>query len=132
MATSEQALLAYVAAWSESDEQRRRALLETAWDENGFYSDPTVQLLGREALFQHIGNLIQKFADQRILLSSGISEHDGLIYFSWVRVGPDGRKIREGVDFGEMGSDNRFVRMIGFFGPFPTPPASWPEELVQP
>lgn len=50
MAASEQVLLAYVAAWNEADEEKRRALLEFSWAENGIYSDPTAQVSGREAL----------------------------------------------------------------------------------
>jgi hypothetical protein len=38
MAASEQTLLAYVAAWNEADEEKRRTLLEISWAENGIYS----------------------------------------------------------------------------------------------
>lgn len=131
MVELEQALLAYVAAWNEADEGKRRKLLETSWAENGIYSDPTTFVSGREALVQHLGRLIQKSADQRVLLTSGYSEHHGLIQFSWARIGPDGREIRQGIDFGEVAADGLFVRMTGFFDALPLIPPSWPRNLVR-
>ena len=47
MTTTEEIVLAYVAAWSETDEGKRRALLEKSWAENGTYTDPTVEVVGR-------------------------------------------------------------------------------------
>jgi SnoaL-like domain len=130
MAALEHILLAYVAAWNETDAGKRRLLLETSWAENGIYSDPTAQVSGREALVQHLGRLIEHFADQRVLLTSGIDEHHSLIQFTWARVGLDGRKIRKGIDFGEVGADGRLVRITGFFGPPPPIPPTFPHDLV--
>jgi hypothetical protein len=130
MAALEHILLAYVGAWNEMDLGKRRMLLETSWAESGIYSDPTAQVSGREALVQHLGRLIEHFADQRVLLTSGVDEHHGLIQFTWARVGSDGRKIRRGIDFGEVGADGRLVRITGFFGPPPPILPSFPEDLV--
>ena len=130
MAASEQVLLAYVAAWNEADEEKRRTLLEKSWAENGIYSDPTAQVSGREALVQHLGRLIQQFADHRVLLTSGVDEHHGLLKFTWARMGPDGRRIRDGIDFGELAADGRLLRITGFFGLPPPIPPSWPGDLV--
>lgn len=130
MATCEQVLLAYVAAWNEADEGKRRTLLETSWAENGIYTDPTAQVSGREALIQHLGRLIGQFPDHRVLLTSGVDQHHNLLQFTWTRVGPDGRDIRNGIDFGELDVDGRLLRITGFFGPPPQTPSSWPEALV--
>jgi hypothetical protein len=130
MAALEHIILAYVAAWNEADSGKRRMLLETSWAENGIYSDPTAQVSGREALVQHLGKLIERFADQRVLLTSGVDEHHGLIQFTWARVGSDGRKIRQGIDFGEVAADGRLVRITGFFGPPPPIPPTFPQDLV--
>lgn len=130
MVTYEQVLLAYVASWNEADEGKRRTLLETSWAENGIYTDPTARVLGREALVQHLGRLIEQFADHRVLLTSGVDEHHGQLQFTWARVGPDGRNIRNGIDFGELAADGRLVRVTGFFGSPPPTPPSWPRDLV--
>jgi hypothetical protein len=45
-------------------------------------------------------------------------------------VSPEGSRVLEGLDFGEVGSDGRLIRITGFFGP-PSPiPSSWPANLV--
>ncbi|MBV9229571.1 MAG: nuclear transport factor 2 family protein [Chloroflexi bacterium] len=130
MAALEHILLAYVAAWNETDLEKRRMLLETSWAEDGIYSDPTAQVSGREALVQHLGRLIERFADHRVLLTSGVDEHHGLIQFTWARVGSDGKIIRKGIDFGEVGADGRLVRITGFFGPPPPIPPTFPQDLI--
>ncbi len=131
MTALEETLFAYIAAWSESDEERRRALLERAWEENGIYSDPTVEAQGREALVQHIGAFLRRYPGYRTLLTSGVSRHHSYFRFSWVVVKPDGERVFEGVDFGETGPQGRLRRITGFFA-IPSPlPTSWPAHLVQ-
>jgi hypothetical protein len=130
MAEFEQVLLAYIAAWNEADEGKRRTLLETSWAEHGVYVDPTAQVAGREALVQHLGNLIQQFPEHRVLLTSGADTHHDLLRFTWARIGADGRNIRNGIDFGELAADGRFLRITGFFDPPPPMPISWPGNLA--
>jgi hypothetical protein len=122
MTSTEEIVLAYVAAWSETDEGKRRALLEKSWAENGTYTDPTVEVAGREALVQHIGGIHQRFAGHRIILTSGVDEHHGRLRFTWIMVSPEGSRVSEGIDFGEVDSDNRLIRITGFFGSVPPIP----------
>jgi hypothetical protein len=114
--TTEEIVVAYVAAWSETDEGKRRTLLEKSWAENGTYSDPTVEVVGGEALIQHIGDIHQQFTDCRILLTSRVDAHHGRLRFTWAMVNPEGIRVSEGIDFGEVGSDGRLIRITGFFG----------------
>ncbi len=122
MTTTEEIVLAYGAAWTETDEGKRRALLEKSWAENGTYTDPTVEVVGREALVQHTGGIHQQFVGHRILLTSRVDEHHGRLRFTWAMVNPEGSRVSEGIDFGEVGSDGRLIRITGFFGlPSPIP-----------
>lgn len=120
MATTEEIVLDYVAAWVEIDEGNRRALLEKSWTENGTYTDPTVEVVGREALVQHISTFHKQFPGNRIVLTSKVDEHHGRVRFTWAMVNPEGSQVFEGIDFGEVGSDGRLKRITGFFGP-PSP-----------
>ena len=132
MTTLEKVLPAYLAAWSEVDEEKRRALLEICWAEQGVYSDPGAEAPGREALLRHIGRVLRHFAGHRCLLTSGVEEHHNCIRFTWAMVSPDGKKVAEGIDFGELGTDGRLVRITGFFGPIPPPSPSWPADSMLP
>src|SRR5207249_6481678 len=50
MANTNEIVHAYMAAWNEQDEGKRRQLLEKAWADNGRYTDPMADAAGREAL----------------------------------------------------------------------------------
>lgn len=119
MATYEETLPAYIAAWSEVDEGKRRALLEKSWQESGIYTDPLGQASGREALIRHIGRFLRRYPGHGVLLTSGVNEHHGQLRFTWAIVGPDGKRAIEGIDFGEVGEDGRLLRITGFFGELP-------------
>ena len=109
----------YGSAWAETDEAKRRALLEAAWTESGVYVDPTGRADGREALVQHIGGFQQMLPGHRIDLASGIDEHDSYLRFAWKMIGPDEAVVMEGVDFGALDTDGKLKSIVGFFGPWP-------------
>jgi hypothetical protein len=109
----------YAAAWNEPDIEARRRLLEKAWAVDGTYTDPTVHLEGREALVQHISGFLKSLPGARIAPTSRADVHHGLLRFTWRIVKPDGTSLSEGLDFGELDSEGRIRRIVGFFGPFP-------------
>ena len=111
---------AYGAAWNEADEAARRKLLDDAWSDDGAYCDPTATVSGRDALVAHIAGFHQQFPGARINQASGVDEHDGWLRFAWTMLGPDGATIIDGFDVGELGPDGRLLRIVGFFGPFPS------------
>jgi len=116
MITTEEIVRMYAAAWSETDEGKRRALLVKSWAENGTYTDPTVEVAGREALVQHIEGIHRQFIGCRILLTSRVDQHHDRLRFTWAMVNPKGSRVSEGIDFGEVGADGRLSRITGFFG----------------
>jgi hypothetical protein len=55
-------------------------------------------------------------------LTSRVDEHHGRLRFTWAMVNPEGSRVSEGIDFGEVGSGGRLIRITGFFGlPSPIP-----------
>lgn len=111
---------AYGAAWNEPTETVRRSLLETAWTDDGVYSDPSARAEGRDALVAHIGGFRQTMPGYRIELTSGADEHDGYLRFTWSMIGEAGEAMMDGVDFGELAQDGRLCRITGFFGAPPS------------
>jgi SnoaL-like domain len=108
----------YSEAWA-ADEAERRRLLEVAWREAGVYSDPVGRAAGREALVSHIAGFQEQFPGHRIVMTSGVDEHDGWFRFGWALEDADGNIVMEGVDFGEVADDGRIARLTGFFDPLP-------------
>ena len=110
---------AYGASWNESDEEKRRKLLEQSWADDAIYQDPMGRAEGREALVAHIGGFHEMMPGNTIENTSGVDAHGDVFRFSWAMRGPDGNVALEGMDFGEVAPDGRLKSITGFFGPFP-------------
>ena len=110
-------IAAYAAAWRESDEAKRRKLLDESWAEDGVYCDPTARVDGRDALVAHIGGLQEAMPGHSIVETSGVDTHDGFGRFEWEMQGPDGSAVMAGIDFVTFANDGRISQIVGFFGP---------------
>ena len=108
----------YGAAWNETDEAKRTALLDQSWADDGAYQDPTATVDGRDALIAHIGGFQAMMPGHTIDQASGVDTHNGVFRFAWVMRNGDTIAL-EGMDFGELAPDGRIQRIEGFFGPFP-------------
>lgn len=118
---TDEIVTAYGAAWNETDDAKRTALLEKSWADEGIYNDPTATAYGRDALIAHIGGFHAAMPGHTIDLTSGVDTYNGVFRFAWVMRKGDEIAI-EGVDFGELAPDGRIQRIVGFFGPFPALP----------
>jgi hypothetical protein len=113
-----EAVNTYGATWNEPDEQKRRALLDRAWSDDGVYMDPTAQADGRDALLAHIGGFQAMMPGHTIEMTSDVDAHGNVFRFAWnMRNGNE--TVLEGMDYGELADDGRIRRIVGFFGPFP-------------
>lgn len=108
---------AYGAAWLEKDVVARDRLLEKAWSTDGVYQDPTADVSGREALSRHIAGFHQRFPGNSIIVTSRAQHHHGKVHFTWKMIDAEEKTTLEGRDFGELDSDGRICRIVGFFGP---------------
>lgn len=104
----------YIAAWSEPDPAARRQLLDTVWAEHGTYTDPTVDLAGRDALAAHIGQFLHDQAGARFTLTRPPEVHHQHVRFFWTLHFANGADL-PGMDYGELGPDGRLVKIVGFF-----------------
>jgi hypothetical protein len=109
----------YMAAWNEADAAIRQTLLEQCWADDGVYVDPNVQLAGRQQLSQHIAKVQATRPGARVEFMSGIDTHHHVVRFLWRLVRADGTVGDTSIDFGQIGSDGRLTKIIGFFGEAP-------------
>jgi len=112
-------LTRYMAAWNEADAAIRQTLLEQCWADDGVYVDPNVELAGREQLSRHIAKVQATRPGARVEFMSGVDIHHHVVRFLWRLVRPDGTVGVTSIDFGEIGSDGRLTKIIGFFGEAP-------------
>lgn len=119
--TLEKLVTDYCEAWNEADPTARDAKLAAVWADGGVYSDPTVQAIGRSELVAHIGRVLARNPDSRIVRTSKVDHHHGLLRFSFARILRNGDVLRDGIDFGEVTGDGRLIRITGFFGSLASP-----------
>lgn len=109
----------YIAAWHERAEENRHILLAQSWADDGHYCDPLQEYRGREALNQGIAGFQERRPGVRFVLTSDVEQHHNVLRFSWKCLRSNGTILVEGMDFGELGTDGRLKRIVGFFGPVP-------------
>ena len=102
----------YLAALSEGDPDERGRLVSRAWDEDGRFVDPLLDVQGHQA----IGD---QFPGHTFRRTSGLDVHHDRVRFTWALVGPDGAVALSGIDVGEVSGDGRLRQIVGFFGDAP-------------
>lgn len=110
----------YFEAWNEADSERRRALLERSITPDAELVDPTGRWRGIEGLSERIGNYLSSAPGTRVVPSSGVDAHHGVVRYSWSVVDGDGRELIEGIDVAERADDGRLIRISMFHGPLPS------------
>ena len=108
----------YCLVWSEPDPASRARLLASVWALGATYTDPTVDLVGAEALLEHIARVQQTRPGSRVRRTSLVDVHHSVARFSWHVVEAGGRALPDGLDVLCLSADRtRIERVFGFFGP---------------
>lgn len=110
---------AYMAAWNEADEGKRRELLAKAWADGATYTDPMAHAAGIDEVVALVSQFQSQMPGATIVQTSGVDEHHERLRFGWAMKGPDGSTRMEGIDVGELAGDGRIKSITGFFGPLP-------------
>lgn len=110
----------YCEAWNETDPARRRDKLETALVGDATYTDPTVRVVGHDALDQHIAGVLADRPGARIRHTSAVDRHHDVARFAWHMVKADGEAMPEGLDIVTVDpATGKLCSIVGFFGPIP-------------
>ena len=103
----------YIAAWNETDPERRRALVGETFSEDARYLDPLMSGEGQDGIAEMIGAAQSQFPGHRFELSFGPDAHNDVVRFAWTLHGADG-PVATGVDFGTVTEDGRLRNVTGF------------------
>ena len=106
----------YIAAWNETDADRRRALVADAFADDASYVDPLMTGEGTDGIAAMIGGAQQQFPGHRFELSAGPDAHHDRVRFAWTLVG-NGTPVASGVDFATLAHDGRLQAVTGFLEP---------------
>lgn len=110
----------YLAAYSETDADRRAELIAAVWDEAGRLVDPPFEGAGHAEISGLADTAQGAFPGHRFRRVTGVDAHHEFIRFGWELVAPNGTVSVVGTDVGEITADGRLRRIVGFFGDLPT------------
>ncbi|MEU8230711.1 nuclear transport factor 2 family protein [Actinoplanes sp. NPDC048967] len=109
----------YLAAWNETDPQRRRAAIEEAFTADIRYVDPLAAVEGHAALDGLIGAVQAQFPGWAFTPGGPVDAHHEQARFTW-HLGPAGQEpVVIGFDVAELGADGRIRTVLGFIDQAP-------------
>lgn len=106
----------YLAAWNETDADRRSALIARVWTPGGRYVDPLQEATGHDGFAELAAGVQAAYPGHRFRRTTQIDGHHELIRFGWELVGPDGSVTVAGIDVAVLDDDGRLRQVTGFFG----------------
>ena len=119
MSTFDQLADRYIAAWNETNPDSRRRRVEQLWSEDARYTDPMVDVQGRDAIEQTIAAVQEQFPEFVFRLAGPVDAHHNQLRFSW-ELGPAGREAPVvGFDVAVTDADGRLQTVLGFLDKVP-------------
>jgi hypothetical protein len=103
----------YIAMWNETDDARRRDLIERTWTPTGGYVDPLMRADGYAELDGMVQAVHARFPGLQFRRTGDIDAHNDRVRFAWELGPPDGPGLAGGVDFGVI-IGGRLQTITGF------------------
>jgi len=108
----------YIAAWNETDAERRLSLVTESLTETASYIDPLMQGRGHAEIGAMIGAVQERFPGFRFALDGPVDGYGDRLRFSWA-LGPEGQAdLIKGTDFAVL-EDGRLKEVTGFLDKVP-------------
>jgi len=118
--TFDQIATTYIAMWNASDPQERHTLVAELCAEDVRYTDPLVDVTGRDALAATIGAVQDQFPGFSFTLLGAVDAHHDQARFGW-ELGPAGIPAPvAGFDVVTTDADGKVTRVLGFLDRLPS------------
>jgi uncharacterized protein YndB with AHSA1/START domain len=111
-----QAVDAFLAAWSEKDEARRRAALAAVVTEDVAFADAFSCTAGIEDLVAHLAAAQVHMPGVVLSRAGDVRQCQGTAVVEWAAKGPDGAPRGRGTNVFDLAPDGRIRRVVGFWG----------------
>jgi hypothetical protein len=105
----------YIAAWNETDSDRRRELIARTWTDDASYLDPMLQGDGMDGIDSMIASVQGKFPGHAFRRTGEVESHHDRVRFTWELSPQLGEPVVRGTDFGIVVQDSRLRAITGFF-----------------
>lgn len=116
LTTIEATIERYLDAYSDPDENTRRAKIDEVFTADATLADPPFIATGAEELSRAFGAVLAQFPGHTFRRSSAIDAHNDVARYSWEMISADGSVAIAGSDFVVFDPDGRIGRVAGFFG----------------
>src|SRR5262245_35499418 len=103
----------YLDSFNETDPRRRRAAIDALYTEDCAYTDPQVDLSGREAIDAFIAGVQAHFPGVVFTLAGGVDAHHDQARFTWHAGPAGGAPLAVGFDVAVF-DGGRIRRVYGF------------------
>jgi SnoaL-like domain len=109
----------YIDTWNERDPAARSAAIGKLWADDARYTDPLMDVRGREAVSAAIGAAQEQFPGFTFRLAGPIDGHHDQCRFSW-ELGPAGGEAPvAGFDVAVVTDDGTLQTVLGFLDRVP-------------
>ena len=109
----------YIAAWNETDQPTRRKLIDELCAEDIRYTDPLVDIAGRDSLDATITAVQGQFAGLVFTLGPVDAHHD-IARFTWLLGPAGGEELVIGFDVVTLDGEGRIASVLGFLDKVPS------------
>ncbi|MGD9991000.1 nuclear transport factor 2 family protein [Pseudonocardia sp.] len=110
---------AYLACWNETDPQARRTLVDQHWAPDATYTDPLVDVAGRDCVAATIAAVQEQFPGFVFTPVGPVDAHHRQARFGW-GLGPAGQEpVVVGFDVVVTDAQGRIERVLGFLDKVP-------------
>jgi SnoaL-like domain len=118
MTDAQQVADRYIAAWNETNSERRMELLRQHWSADASYADPLASVAGVSDINKLITSVQERFPGFTFALNGRADGHGDHARFKW-SLGPAGvQPPIEGSDVVSL-ADGRISRVVGFLDKVP-------------
>ncbi len=125
-------LKTYFAAFAERDPVHRADLLSQCLTPDAEIWGPKRVFAGYVEISEKIAGFHQNWPGCCLVLASGVNSFKNAALIGNAIVGADDTVRASGQSVVELANDGRICRVLAFWEPLPSLPASWPESLAVP
>ena len=104
----------YIAAWNETDGERRRDLVARTFTGDASYVDPHLEGYGASEIDALIDAVQGRFPGYRFRRAGRVDAHHDRVRFSWEVAPENGPVFAAGTDVAVVAADGRFRSVTGF------------------
>jgi hypothetical protein len=104
----------YIAAWNETNPERRRTLIARTFAEAASYVDPMMEGRGHAEIDAMIGGVQERFPGLHFRQTGTVDSHHASVRFCWELAPETGEPVAKGTDFAALAEDGRLRSVTGF------------------